>query len=191
MKREGREGKARSAGGRIMEELPTFPLFADPMREGSLKRTNLPCDLCGKTRGCLYKWTKSARDESLEARSICPWCIADGTAAKLGIRFHLACLGYSLADKELLEGCTPGYSSWYDNFWETCCGRPCVFLGRAEPSDLRGRWASAVPSIFSSCKFSDQRIEQLIDLMDPESSPCAYVFQCRECGALRGNWDRC
>jgi uncharacterized protein CbrC (UPF0167 family) len=173
-----------------MDKLPDFPLFADPMRERSFKRTNLACGFCGKARGCVYTGTKNGPNEALQSRPICPWCIADGSASRLGITFHLASRSYSDADKELLESRTPAYSTWQGVEWETCCGRPCVFLGRAEPGDLRGRWAGAVPSIFSGCQLSAERVEQLIDSMDPESSPCAYVFQCQECGKLLGNWDQ-
>jgi uncharacterized protein CbrC (UPF0167 family) len=174
-----------------VEQLPTFPLFQDPLREGSFKRKNLPCDFCGKKRGFLYNGTMYSPGASLPDRPVCPWCIADGSAANAGYIFNHVWMAVSQEDKELLEGRTPGYSSWYDPEWQVCCNRPCVFLGRAESSDLRGRWASAVPVIFSRCELSPTRIEQLIDMMDPESSPCAYVFQCRECGALRGNWDQC
>lgn len=161
------------------ESLPDFPLFEDPLRERVFKRTRLPCGVCGTSRGYLH---------NTGDRAVCPWCIADGAAGKAGIALHVAPRGLAEVDRVLLEERTPRYQSWQGDEWQVCCGKPCVYLGSAEPVDLRGRWASAVGSIFS--RDPRDRVEELISAMDPESSPCTYVFRCQVCGALLGHWDR-
>ncbi|MFG0285384.1 MAG: CbrC family protein [Phycisphaerales bacterium JB039] len=70
-----------------MDDLPTFRLFADPVAEGVFARTDEPCTLCGKARGWKYIISDYHIPEP-DRPAICPWCIADGSAAARGMSFN-------------------------------------------------------------------------------------------------------
>ncbi|MBX3376186.1 MAG: CbrC family protein [Phycisphaeraceae bacterium] len=176
-----------------MEALPHFPLFRDPVKEQSFKESDEECECCGRSRGWIYSRSiyVSQGDGDI---SICPWCIADGSAsAKFDGTFQSAGIhpyGKNLLspeDVELVEKRTPGFVTWQDHGWMMCCGIACEYIGEARAEDLRGRWAAAVPSIFSDDSWSEKEIEELVSRMGTD--PAAYVFECRKCGKLLGFWD--
>lgn len=179
-----------------MEQLPTFTLFADPVRERVFERSNATCDVCRRQRGMIYSGPKYGLAPASEL-TICPWCIADGAAGMRGVSFNDATIypaiettpQMSEADRHLVENLTPGYNTWQGNLWLMCCGRACVYLGEAEASDLQGRWSAAVPSMFEDDEKSPEEIAEIIRYMKQGGSPAAYVFQCRACQGLRAYWD--
>lgn len=68
-------------------ELPSFRYHPDPLATGSVKQSNKTCLCCNKARGFIYRWSPYCEQE-LDHESICPWCIADGTAhMKFGASF--------------------------------------------------------------------------------------------------------
>src|SRR5947207_6887785 len=67
-------------GGQIMSTLPTFRYHPDPIATGSVKPSDKECRSCGEARGYIYTSSVYA-EESLD-EEICPWCIADGSAAE-------------------------------------------------------------------------------------------------------------
>jgi uncharacterized protein CbrC (UPF0167 family) len=88
--RFGLEAGSAGRGGYAvgMDELPTFRLFADPVGEGVFARTDEVCALCGRARG--WKYVKSDYVWLEPDRPcVCPWCIADGTAAAQGMKFNI------------------------------------------------------------------------------------------------------
>jgi uncharacterized protein CbrC (UPF0167 family) len=182
-----------------MEELPAFPLFRDPVGQESFEESDVECEACGRARGWVY--TCGMYGPGDLDRSLCPWCIADGSAAaKFGLSFNDAtiypCLEGSPQlpkdDQRMVETRTPGFTTWQDNGWRMCCGRACVYIGEAQEGDLMegGRWAAAAPDIVSSVEDwpEDERAE-LLDSFGVEGSPAAYIFECGQCGALKGFWD--
>lgn len=179
-----------------MEPLPTFPLFADPVGEGVFKQSQEKCDVCKRARGWVYD-EQVYGPESVSDLVICPWCIADGSAGRLGAVFNDSEVfsssapeeGLSPEDRELVEQRTPGFTTWQGNHWMMCCGRACVYLGRAESEDLRGRWADAVESMFEDDELSEEEQEEIVDSISRDGSPSAYVFQCRVCKGHRAYWD--
>ena len=60
--------------------LPTFRYHPDPIATGSVKVSDAVCRCCEQTRGYIYAASVYARDSRRD--SICPWCIADGSAAR-------------------------------------------------------------------------------------------------------------
>jgi Uncharacterised protein family (UPF0167) len=60
-------------------ELPRFTYHPDPRATGFVVESNAICLACGAARGHIYTGPVYAVEELAEA--ICPWCIADGTAA--------------------------------------------------------------------------------------------------------------
>ncbi len=173
-----------------MEPLPTFRLFPDPLREGVFERTEKACELCNRARGYLYTGPRQPFESELR---FCPWCLADGSASKSGIHLHYfflfnKCRVDEIELEELLTR-TPGFWTIQENSWQACCNRPCIYLGAADASDLRGRWAEAVPSMFADTGLSKERQEEIVDRVERNGSPEAYVFQCQDCKKLKATWD--
>jgi uncharacterized protein CbrC (UPF0167 family) len=59
-------------------ELPTFRYHPDPIGTESVELSDAECVRCEQARGAIYVGPVYAEDELDE--SICPWCIADGSA---------------------------------------------------------------------------------------------------------------
>jgi hypothetical protein len=62
----------------VSEPLPDFPYHPDPLATGSIEESPADCVSCGRARGFVYTGSVYAVEE---AEPLCPWCIADGSAA--------------------------------------------------------------------------------------------------------------
>ena len=181
-----------------MDALPEFPLFPDPLAEGVIVESDQRCAICGRARGALYAASQYIDSREWDEAPICPWCIADGSAGALGIKFNDATIypaspdtpQMTPADRELVETRTPGFVTWQDNRWLMCCGRACTYLGEADAGDLRGRFAAAVPSLLAEGGWPAQKPDRFLDAVRRGGSPAAYIFQCRACSAMLGYWDQ-
>jgi uncharacterized protein CbrC (UPF0167 family) len=119
--------------------LPVFKYHPDPISTGSVTQSDANCRCCGEIRGYIY--TSSIYcSEDLE-NEICPWCIADGSAAK---KFNATfCDDYPLnnagIDASIIQEVTtktPGYDTWQQDVWLTHCNDACAFLGDASKDDV-------------------------------------------------------
>lgn len=173
-----------------MSELPSFELFPDPVGDGVFERSAEKCSLCKTSRGWIYTGPLFGEEDG-DGVDVCPWCIADGTANRAGWFFVGDTLGdqpVSDADEALLQR-TPGFTTWQDPMWLTCCGKACVFLGRAGEEELRGKWAESVDSIFEDFEYEDDERDEMLSEFSRDGSPVGYVFQCRVCKKLTGYQD--
>ena len=62
------------------DSLPSFRLYADPVGEGRVRRSDATRAACGRARG----WVSDAilYTSGRSKGVMCPWCIADGTAVR-------------------------------------------------------------------------------------------------------------
>jgi uncharacterized protein CbrC (UPF0167 family) len=60
--------------------LPTFRYHRDPLTSGSVAASVKKCKCCKQARGFIYTGPVYAESDLDEA--LCPWCIADGSAAE-------------------------------------------------------------------------------------------------------------
>jgi len=128
-----------------MMELPVSKYHPDPVATGSVEANDgKPCLCCNRIRGYIY--TGPAYSEKFHYLSgcLCPWCIADGSAAK---RFQAVFTdtgeldGLPGAVCVELETRTPGFNGWQQEHWLTCCGDATAYLGTTgnDPSAYRFR----------------------------------------------------
>src|SRR5262245_65284907 len=61
------------------EGLPVFRYHPDPLKTGSIVASDATCRACNRSRGYVYAGPVYSKERGLE-NSLCPWCIADGTA---------------------------------------------------------------------------------------------------------------
>ena len=115
------------------EDLPRFPYHPDPVATGVVEARDGTCLGCHRERGWLYAFTPYA-ERDLRDR-LCPWCIADGTAAeRFGARFTIVEPGDVPDDVpdavvEEIVTRTPGFAGWQRERWLFHCGDGAEYLG--------------------------------------------------------------
>jgi len=174
-----------------MTALPRFRYHPDPVATGSIEESDAVCLCCGEARGYIYTGPVYAADEL--DQSLCPWCIADGSAAE---RFDAEFTDYSgvggwrqpnpLSDEVRREVATrtPGFSGWQQEQWLACCGDAAEFLGHAGLQELTKRWPNAIEAVRIDTGLEGAEWEGFKRALDKDHGPTAYVFRCTHCGRL-------
>ncbi len=177
--------------------LPTFKYHPDPLATGSIVPSETECVCCGQARGYIYTGPVYAVEDY--DQSICPWCIADGSAHdKLDASFtdEVGIGGGGMWDEvpdavvEEVAHRTPGFSGWQQEQWWTHCGDAGQFLGRAGRKELTAFGPQAIAAIQEEAGLSaGPEWDGFLAALDKDSSPTAYIFRCRKCGQLGGYQD--
>src|SRR6516225_5625973 len=112
--------------------LPSFKYFHDPLAAGSFKLDpDTPCLGCNRIRGYIYTGPVYTEKNFILQDHLCPWCIADGSAARqFGASFNDAGMmdGVPEAVMKEIEERTPGFESWQGAGWLSCCDDAARFL---------------------------------------------------------------
>jgi uncharacterized protein len=58
-------------------DLPQFTYHPDPLNAGSVVASKRVCEVCGQVREFVYRGPIYCASEP---ETVCPWCIADGSA---------------------------------------------------------------------------------------------------------------
>ena len=168
--------------------LPEFRYHPDPIASGSIQESGNTCVCCKQARGYIY--VVSAYCEGDYDEVICPWCIADGSAYRE--------LDATFVDSEALRGevpdavmeelteRTPGFASWQTEEWPVCCGDATAFIAPVGITELRSpatyEWEGPVMTyIVQEMKITGGGARRLIESLDRENGPTAYVFRCLHC----------
>jgi uncharacterized protein CbrC (UPF0167 family) len=181
-----------------MEPLPTFKYHPDPIGTGSVVPSAAACRNCGRIRGHVYAGPVYAVEDLDEA--LCPWCIADGSAAERFAAEFTDAAGIGDGGRwgnvpeavvEEVAQRTPGFAGWQQERWWAHCGDAAAFLGRAGHRDLAGRWSAALPVIRTEAGLDadDAGWSAYLGALDADQAPTAYVFRCLRCGQLGGYSD--
>jgi uncharacterized protein CbrC (UPF0167 family) len=177
-------------------ELPRFRYHPDPLGTGSVEITGVSCASCRQERHAVYTGPVYAETELDE--SLCPWCIADGSAHEaFDVEFIDAASigrGWEPVTEPIVDEVayrTPGFAAWQQERWFTHCGDAAAFLGQADGNDLTGRWKSAAHLIRAESSLGKSEWADLLQQLakGKAGSPTAYVFECLRCGQLGGYWD--
>ncbi len=172
--------------------LPIFTYHPDPLATGSVRLGSERCACCGRERG--YVYTASVYgDNDLEGQ-LCPWCIADGSAAeKFGASFSD---GQSLAQAGVPETViaevtqrTPGYNSWQQDEWLACCGDACEFQGGPTRQRLALLDPTAVSQFLTATGWTPEQWQEFAAGYEPGGNPEMYHFVCRACRKDKFGWD--
>ncbi|EDY49186.1 conserved hypothetical protein [Streptomyces clavuligerus] len=180
----GPGGLLRSAA--VSEALPEFPYHPDPVATGVVVPSPAVCVCCGRARGHLY--TGPVHAEADLGRGLCPWCIADGSAAG---RFDASFTDGSILGEDVpldvfsaVDRRTPGFRAWQAVQWFFHCGDGTAFLGEAGPDEL-----AAHPDALGQLRrkasgwgWPPGQIEHHLNTLGTGSSASAYLFRCRHCG---------
>jgi uncharacterized protein CbrC (UPF0167 family) len=178
------------------EALPKFKYHPEPLRTGSVEKSNARCVCCGQTRGFIYTGPVYSKEDYEDC--ICPWCIADGSAhEKLEASFHdEAGVGgggeWDDVPGEVVEEIawrTPGFNGWQQEQWWTHCGDGTQFLGRVGHDELTTKGEDAVEAIREASGTDDDEWDEFFEALDKDGSPTAYLFRCAKCGKYGGYCD--
>jgi len=169
-------------------DLPVFKYHPDPLRSGSIQESREACRCCGEARGYIYTGPVYAQ-ESLD-ESICPWCIADGSAHD---KFDAAFIDEATLPDELPEATveelvqrTPGYNAWQPEQWFSCCDDAMAFLEPVGVMELRQRYRELEFSIRGNIIYdlgvSGSAATRMLESLNKDKGPTAYIFRCAHCG---------
>ena len=175
----------------ISANLPAFKYHRDPIQSGSVEKSQSRCRCCDQVRGFIYTGPVYS-EEDLE-ESICPWCIADGSAHdKFDATFvDEAALPDDLPENiiEAVAWRTAGYSAWQSEQWFSCCKDAMTFIEPVGIREIRERYRelefSILGNIIYDLHISGGAANRMLESLDRQSGPTAYVFQCSHCGTQK------
>ncbi len=175
-----------------LEPLPKFKYYRDPLVDEIFKLDpDIPCLGCSRIRGYIYTGPVYTEKNFILENHLCPWCIADGTAAKrFGARFNDAGMMDDVTDEVRgeIEERTPGFESWQDVGWVACCKDAAAFLGEAGSTELKRDFPGAIPAVMEILEddygYSGKEQKEFFDALTKDDQPTAYVFQCLHCQEL-------
>ncbi len=170
------------------ETFPRFRYHPDPIATGAVKPSDATCECCNRARGFVYygEARSSATDQTFDA--ICPWCIADGSAARrLGLSFVLDTeIELAPAVQRELRERTPGYLSWQGETWLCHHGDACEFHGDATHEDFNALTQAEEALFLEENDFlEDWWPDMKVKHDNQTSSVGVYRFRCRHCGLTR------
>ena len=176
----------------MVEDLPDFKYHLDPVRTGAVVPSSTPCACCARTRGYVYVAGVYA-GENLDER-LCPWCIADGSAAsRFGASFsddwrlHKAGLSAEIIAEVTCR--TPGYISWQSEAWLHHCDDVCVYHGDASEADVANASEATRLAWQREYDLTDAEWDHLTADYVPRGERAFYKFVCRHCSAVLLGWD--
>ena len=118
--------------------LPHFRYHPDPIATGSVVASELTCEVCDQARG--YVYDGPVYGDTGDEGAICPWCIADGRAARL-LDIELTDVGIDVPDDipvdvidELVHR-TPGFTGWQQEHFLFHCDDGAAYLGPFDGPD--------------------------------------------------------
>jgi uncharacterized protein CbrC (UPF0167 family) len=166
--------------------LPQFRYHPDPVGTGFVVESPGRCLGCGLARGYLYTGPVFAEEELDDA--LCPWCIADGTAADT---FDATFADVSSGVPEAvppavideLSRRTVSFTGWQQEHWLYHCDDAAAFLGIVDRAGL-GPYPDALDALrheHDGLGWSPQDLEEYLASLDRDRPPSAYLFRCRHC----------
>lgn len=164
------------------------------MATGSIVESDSSCKVCERRRGFVYRGPFFAVDE---VETICPWCIADGSAAARfeGEFTDLHYIGWDNVSDETKDEVlrrTPGFAGWQHETWMAHCDDAATFLGRAGSAELHRLGSEAIDAIKSPLRdfrWTEEELDRYVAVLDADGEPTAYIFRCTQCGSLLGYSD--
>lgn len=116
--------------------LPTFKYYPDPVGNESIIEKLAVCPCCEKPRNYMYTGNIYCVEEIEE---VCPWCIADGSAAEkwdAGFIEDGYCKNISPDILEEINSRTPGFETWQGSRWLFSETDAMLFRGEVDGGKL-------------------------------------------------------
>lgn len=168
--------------------LPAFAYHPDPILGGSIAPSDANCVCCKQARGYVSTGPVYSEKDGLED-ALCPWCIADGSAHKKydavfvddeGIKG-----GLDEAIRDEIAFRTPGFNAWQQEKWLACRDDAMAFVEPFGAPEVNGKYirrqGDIMTYIVHVMGISGGAATRLMNALDREKGPTAYLFQCRHC----------
>ena len=167
------------------EDFPKFTYFAKPLEAGSFVRKKVVCNACERSRDYQYEGDFFTTHDDV---ALCPWCVADGTAAK---KFNgtfqdeaaIESVGNKAATDELLHR-TPSYIAWQTASWLSHCEDYMCYLGEATWEQIEPRLQELQDNGFEM----DSDVEEQREAIE-SGDLVLHLFECRTCQRHRVHAD--
>jgi uncharacterized protein len=168
-------------------DLPAFRYHPDPIKSGSIISSQALCLCCKARREFIYAGPVYSEADLEE--SLCPWCIADGSAHRAFDASFANPAGFpdGIAPDVIDEIAyrTPGFAAWQEEKWLTCCNDAAAFVEPIGYAEVRARYpqleGTLMTYIVYELEISGSAATRLLHALDRDSGPTAYVFACRHC----------
>ena len=177
------------------EPVPHFRYHPDPVGTGNVVARRIVCGVCGQPRGYAYIGPYVSPDLHFENEDpLCPWCIADGSAAARW-RASFVAPGYlsepartrmpadRLAELELR---TPSFRCLQQERWLDHHDEAAEYLGEIGVAEYLRLPAQARAAVREAA--GDDPARPLADgdrvqrLRADGDGPAVYLFRCLHCG---------
>ncbi len=193
-------------------ELPEFKYHPDPIKTGSVFESDEICNCCQKQTGYIYSGSLYCRNRP---DYLCPWCIADGSAAKKYdgefISFITSEVEVSIPEsvintfisnliqkiKDLFKNNksdeiyeellkrTPGFSSFQQEEWQFHCNDACEFHGLATVGDFKKISEQETERLYEVTYLDSTELEGLKQGNDSIEQGHFFKFVCRHCSEIK------
>lgn len=182
--------------------LPAFRYHPQPLETGAFTQDKtVTCGCCEQPTDIYYANSFYAQNKP---KHLCPWCIADGSAAEKfagsfqdesdieGVKVEWDDEGEFLDVKnpypaerlkELTER-TPGFSSWQGSHWLTHCDDFCAFIGYVGWDEIKDK-LDDFASLEEDCANFGLHPQDLAKYLRDGGDCQGYLFRCLKCGKLR------
>lgn len=170
----------------MSEPLPVFTYHPDPVVTGSVIPSATACRHCGQARGFIYTGPVYAIEELND--ELCPWCIADGSAAATyGAEFTTSDGVPDGVPNEVVHQVarqTPGFGGWQQERWLYHCDDAAAFLGRVGYEQLSERQDALdmLRAEQNGIGWTSEQVETYLQDLHADGWATAYLFRCRHCG---------
>jgi uncharacterized protein CbrC (UPF0167 family) len=168
-----------------VDDLPQFRYHPDPLATGAIQPSEDSCSCCGRHRGHLYQGPvfSAARVDGL-----CPWCIADGSAATLFEAEFTDAINVpdDVPPQVLTELLTrtPGFRGWQQEYWMYHCADAAAYIGRVGYQELRAAPEALEMVLHENDQYnwSPEQSQDYVECLAPDGDATGYLFRCLHCG---------
>jgi len=172
----------QTLGARDSGPLPTFVYHPDPVATRSIRRSSKACSVCRQRRGFEYTTSPYGKED---LNHVCPWCIADGSAAARGAQFvddhPLIVAGVEPRVVAEVTRRTPGFASLQQEVWQVCCNDACAFMGALTADQI----AKLPAAVRAEHELSDELIQDMRANKGRDSDLAVFGFRCLHCGQVK------
>lgn len=181
-----------SADMQCAAEIPLFKYHPYPLKTGEtvgetlgcIKKSDAKCACCNQQRGYLYVGFTYLNEDDV----FCPWCIADGTAAKGGVLFKrdtYSLRNVSKAIRYEVQYRTPAFSTCQESDWLAHCKDACEYHGLATLKHLRALTPAQKADLLKELDWDEDYWSEVLARYGEEEGhmfdPDIHLFLCRHC----------
>jgi uncharacterized protein len=80
---------------------------------------------------------------------------------------------------------TPGYNSWQQETWLSCCNDACEFHGDAPRAELQALQGDGLARTLAAWGWKERNWPQFIQHYQAGGNPAVYKFCCHHCGVVK------